>query len=62
MTSEDTVVVVQARGGGGLDLNGGVEEGKGNVIEVYSILEEESIRLAYTLDVECGVEEKQRFE
>lgn len=54
VASEEAIAVVQGRGDGGWNLNGGVETGNGDGTEVYSILEEESVRLANVLDVECG--------
>lgn len=41
VANEEAVGVIQARGGYGLDLSGGVEVGRGSGTEVYSILEEE---------------------
>lgn len=53
VASVEAVAVVQERGDGILDLSGGVEMGNGDGLEVYSILEEESVGLTNALDVEC---------
>lgn len=44
VANEETVAVIQERGGCGLDMSGGVEVGSGSGSEVYSILEEESFQ------------------
>lgn len=55
MTSEEMTALILARGDGDMQV------GKGDRIEVDSIVEEESVRPADALDMGCWVEERQRL-
>lgn len=55
VTSKETTALIHAMG------DGGVQVGKADGIEVDSILEEESIRLADALNMVYWLEERQRL-